>query len=79
MITKELIKSEIDMVQEEYLEALFKIIKAFEVPAKGIDVPLQASEASEWKAFINKFAGCMADNPIKRGEQGEYEIREKLI
>ncbi len=33
MITRELIKSEIDQVRDEYLEPLFRIIKVFEKSA----------------------------------------------
>jgi hypothetical protein len=77
MITKEMIKCEIDKVQDDYLEALFKIIKAFEEPTEG--KPFQESKDAEWKAFVNKFAGCMANDPIKRGDQGTFELREKII
>ncbi len=38
MITRELIKSEIDQVRDEYLEPLFRIIKVFEKPADEIEV-----------------------------------------
>ncbi|MCP4348599.1 MAG: hypothetical protein GY795_24215 [Desulfobacterales bacterium] len=34
MITRELIKSEIDQVRDEYLEPLFRIIKVFEKTAE---------------------------------------------
>jgi hypothetical protein len=36
-VTKELIKSEIDKVQDEYLGALLTIVKAFEVTAPQAD------------------------------------------
>ena len=81
MITKELIKSEIDHLQEEHLEMLYKVIKAFEMPLiafeRGI-LPLQAEEQEEWEAFIDRYAGCLRDAPIARGDQGVYEIREEL-
>lgn len=81
MITKEMIKSEIDRVKNEYLEPLYKIIKAFEVsdnikdrsfPDKPIDNDL------DWRQFINSTYGCLFDAPIERGNQGEYEIRENI-
>ena len=81
MITKELIKSEIDHLQEEHLEMLYKVIKAFEMPLiafeRGIP-PLLAEEQEEWEAFVDRYAGCLRDAPIVRGEQGVYEIREEL-
>jgi len=33
MMTKELLKTEIDYVQEDYLDVLYRIIKVFESPA----------------------------------------------
>ncbi len=76
MITRELIKSEIDQVRDEYLEPLFRIIKVFEKPA---EVHPETNIQPEWNEFIHKFAGCLADDPIKRGEQGQYETREEII
>ena len=35
MITKQLLKDEIDQVQDVYLEALYKILKAFGPPVAG--------------------------------------------
>jgi len=31
-----------------------------------------------WSDFINKYAGCLSESPIDRGDQGEYEFREQL-
>ena len=31
-----------------------------------------------WHAFIQETYGCLADAPIERGSQGEYELREKI-
>ena len=77
MITKELVKAEIDKVQNEYLELLYKIIKAFEPSEKTNDKEITESNVElNWQDFINETYGCLADSPIERGEQGEYEIRE---
>jgi len=70
MITKELLIREIDRLDAGYWEVLYKIIKAFESPIKD------HGGKSEWLQFINETYGCLADNPIERGEQGTYEIRE---
>lgn len=82
MVTKELIKAEIDKVKEEYLDALYKIITALaaETSQKPSD-PTGAignEKASDWHYFIQRTYGCLADDPIVRGDQGKYEIREEL-
>lgn len=32
----------------------------------------------EWRAFLEETAGSLADDPIERGDQGEYEVRDEL-
>jgi hypothetical protein len=32
----------------------------------------------DWPTFVERYAGCMADDPIERGDQGTYEQRETL-
>jgi hypothetical protein len=85
MITKQLLKDEIDYVQDAYLEALYKIIKAFRLPVdEEHAMPhtekqlLDTSDAREWHAFIQETYGCLADDPIARGEQGTFETRKVL-
>jgi hypothetical protein len=78
MITKELVKAEVEKVNDDYLEVLYKIIKIFEAPR---DIELTQSIAKrdgelDWHAFIAQTYGCLADNPIDRGDQGVYEVRE---
>ena len=43
-------------------------------------VPSQKTSENElsWHDFLNKYAGCLADSPIERGDQGDYEIREEI-
>ena len=81
VITKEFLKAEIDNVQDEYLDALYRIIKVFEYPPETkaynrIDVVTRSTQqpAPEWLAYVNETYGCLADDPIERGEQGTYEI-----
>lgn len=76
MITQALIKAEIDKVQEAYLEALYRIVRAFEVPQIGKTT--DTIEAVQWQQFIAETYGCFADDPIARGDQGRYEIRETV-
>ena len=82
MITKELIKSEIEKVNDEYLELLYKIIQIFEAPSK-VDGKATTNfvgkdEDFNWHAFIAQTYGCLAEAPIERGDQGTYEIRETI-
>jgi hypothetical protein len=74
LITRDLLKEEIDKVQDNYLNVLYRIIKALENPLDSED--FRKLEISDWKNFIDATYGCMADNQIDRGEQGSYEIRE---
>ena len=86
-ITRDVLKAEIDNVQEEYFRALYKIIKVFESPSTAIpagsDVDLtltkQPLSHADWVTFIKKTYGCLADDPIDRGDQGTYEVREGLV
>ena len=77
MVIKDLIKAEIDRVRDEYLEALYKIIKAFESPANPPSLNL-ASDDIAWKDFITETYGCLSDAPIQRGDQGYYEMRKEM-
>ncbi len=75
MNTRERIKAEVDKVQEKYLEALYTIIRAFEAPATPQAADLDDEQA--WQQFITETYGALADDPIQRGDQGIYEIRER--
>jgi hypothetical protein len=66
MTTRETIKAEIDKVQDQDLELLFRVVKAFttspeEAPAKF--------DPETWRQFINDTYGSLADDPIERSEQ----------
>ncbi len=79
MITKEKIKTEIDNLKDEYLEILYRIIKALEIPVSEVTEHLEIiNKQSEWHNFIQETYGCLADAPIGRGEQGKYEVREAI-
>jgi hypothetical protein len=60
LVTRSLIKEEIDKTQDSHLEIPNEI------------------KPSKWREFIELTYGCMADDPIYRGEQGQYEIREAI-
>ncbi|HKI03977.1 MAG TPA: hypothetical protein VKK31_18495 [Thermoanaerobaculia bacterium] len=75
MITKKLLKEEIDKVPDEHLGVLYRIVKALEEPDRASDAEVRKQETS-WKAWINETYGSTADAPIERGDQGSYEVRE---
>jgi hypothetical protein len=76
MITKELLKTEIDNVPDENLGVLYKIIKALEEPALSTESAFESQ--AQWMAFIAETFGSTGDAPLERGEQGSYEVREPL-
>ncbi len=85
IISLEVLKAEIDKVQDEYLDALYRIIKVFEYPpeyghTEGMEAVASSAQKSrsEWLAFVDKTYGCLADDPIQRGDQGVYEVREAI-
>jgi len=85
MISRKLLKAEIDKVRSEYLTLLYGIIKLFERNARedlrSAPAEVQATEAnahSNWHDFVASTYGCLADTPISRGQQGLYESREAM-
>ena len=77
VITKDILKQEIDRIQEEYVDILYDVIKAFERPARQVP-STHPSSHEQWEAFLDKFAGCFAEAPLCRGKQGTYEVRDTL-
>ena len=84
MISRKLLKSEIDKVRSEHLELLYGIIKLLENGAcKDTETPSNAHpaegvSASNWQEFIASMYGCCSDAPLSRGEQGRHESRETM-
>ncbi len=80
MISRQILKEEIDKVQESYLYVLYRIIKLFENPGWLRDLEMNKYKVKEkendWYQFLKKYAGCLANDPIVRGEQGQFEVRE---
>ena len=80
MITRNLIKEEIDQVQEKHLEVLYRIVKALENPSNSDELsPDITSPNANWEEFIKATYGSLADDPIERGEQGQYDAREAIV
>lgn len=86
LVTKERLKREIDKVQDGYLDVLFQIVQAFEyAPPPNVREPSLSSPVSdedamqEWLRFVETTYGSLASDPIERGEQGNYEVREAMV
>ena len=78
-ITKDMLKYEIDHIQDKYVDALYRVIKAFEYPAvQKISTRTPATE-TQWHNFLDRCAGSCADAPLQRGQQGLPEQREALV
>jgi len=74
MINRRLLKTEIDKVKSEHLELLYGIIKLLENGAQATEAAIQL----DWHEFLAETYGCLAEAPITRGEQGQYENREAV-
>ena len=77
----ELIESLTSQQQEEVLN--FIEFLQFKSQKHDIDTKVQSSQKSPeelgWPSgFFEETAGCLADDPIQRYPQGEYEEREQL-
>lgn len=71
MISRKLLKMEIDKVQTEYLELLYRIIKLFESGTREKQVPAAADVRAadsglDWHDFVATTYGSLADAPIVR-------------
>ena len=85
MISRKLLKSEIDKVRSEHLELLYGIIKLLENGGgKGMTSDRTENQGTEtdvsgdWHGFVAGTYGCLSDAPISRAEQGQYESREAI-
>lgn len=83
MITRDIVKAEIDRVQEKYLAYLYKMIKGFnKSSASAVQLsatPIQDSTNKlDWDNFIKSTYGSLAEDPIARGDQGQFEVREGI-
>jgi hypothetical protein len=74
MISRQLLKTEIDKVKSEHLELLYGIIKLLENGDQRTNVDTDL----DWREFVAKTYGCLADAPISRGDQGHFESRETM-
>lgn len=85
MISRELVRLEVDKVRAEYLDLLYRIIQILENGATdqmaSIQADVGADELSgdrDWHKFVASTYGCLSEAPISRGEQGRHENREAM-
>jgi hypothetical protein len=78
-ITKDMLKYEIDHIQDQYVDALYRVIKAFEYPAVQKNPTHIPETETQWHTFLDRCAGSCADVPLLRGEQELPEQREALV
>ncbi len=83
MVTRKLIKKEIDLVLEQHLPVLYQVVVALEAPAgsrirNATRGRADQSAGDAWADFVAQTYGCLADGPIQRGDQGRYESREPV-
>lgn len=59
---------------------LHRKVEVIVIPLDEISGDTNFHERKAWPpGFIEKTAGCMADDPIQRPPQGEYEDRENIV
>ena len=75
MITREIIKAEIDKVEDSYLDVLYRIVKALGHSEASV---IEKTQSASWSDFIEQTYGSLADDPLERGDQGQYEVRESF-
>lgn len=72
MATRDQVKAEVDRVEDEYLDVLYRMVLSLESPSSSEDA------AGSWSDFVASAYGCMADAPIERGDQGELQGRDPI-
>ncbi len=56
----------------------FQKIRLMERLAASVQRELREFEWQEWHDFIDQTAGSLADTPVERPAQGDYEKREPI-
>ncbi len=81
MITKSLIKEEIEKVADEHLVVLYRIVQALEgMTAEPPVAEVQPyGNGNRWHDFVAETYGCMTDAPLERSGEGTLEVLEDLV
>lgn len=75
MVTRELIKNEIDQLHEHYLDIVYRFVRAL-IPRSTTKSAHNQGES--WEEFLQNNYGIFSDDPLVREPQGTLEIREEL-
>lgn len=79
MITRDQLRDELDEVQEKDLDILHRIISGLASSSRASKPVAEAlGQTQEWRRFIEHTYGCLAEDPIERGDQEPYERREAV-
>ncbi|HPQ39541.1 MAG TPA: hypothetical protein PLV45_04135 [bacterium] len=80
MINKQQIKDEIDNVKDEDLLIVYRIVQALAKTPSMESSPkrVKSKRRANWYKFLDNMFGCMSDDPIVRGTQGEIETRDAI-
>jgi hypothetical protein len=74
---REKVKSEIDKVDDRNLEIVYQFLKEISDRQKYRQKS-RFDDRLDWSHFIDEMYGSMADAPIKRWNEGSFEIREPI-
>lgn len=73
MISKDKLKSEIDKIDQRHHALIYRILRAFESEQQ-----FSGEARSSWSEFVESTYGCLEDDHLKRGQQGDFELREGI-
>jgi len=77
-VIKEVVECKISIDMPEHL--LHRKVEVIVIPLDEISSEDERRERKAWPSdFFEKTAGCLADDPIQRPPQEEYEHREHVL
>jgi hypothetical protein len=78
MITREVVKSEIDLVEERYLEVLRNIIQQFQLlPTALLSVPTVPTETDSQLSLMDKLLSVKLSGPPDLAENFDAYLNEE--
>lgn len=76
-----MVKAKVDHLDDDHLKLLDEILNVL-VIGHGLDAPVEETKGhmkvAEWRAFLDKFVGCMKGTPIKRQPQSDVGPQTNL-
>ena len=72
LTNRDMIKAAIDGVPTACLDGLYLIVTAMQ----ELTMPQPSKTQETWEEFLGKTYGSLADAPIERADQGNFEKRE---